>query len=331
MGRYTERTENLVRLAQATAALVEDDDDSPDAVLEAMSMLARRAGLAPWAAPSLAQAPRVFERAVAAALLDPGQPSITYNLAALERAAGALRDRLSPEHGGMVRTMAEDFRALADGPAAAPELPPPGIADAVLEAALARLAHQLAAITGAQSDRMTRDDGWRLLTVGRLAERLIAMAGTLRAFFESGAVHTTHGFDLLLGLFDSTITYRARYPGRQEALALLDLLVQDEANPRSLGCTTRRLRNEIAKLPAAAGPLDPLLALLPRMGPGATLFELCRPAAADLGAAPDEPLVDDARVIALAERLGEAGERLSDEIGRRYFALADRPEQRLAT
>jgi len=330
MGRYTERTENLVRLAQATAALVEDDDDSPDAVLEAMSALARRGGLAPWGAPSLARSPRVFERAVAAALLDPGQPSIAYNLAALERAAGALRDRLSPEHGGMVRTMAEDFLALAAGPAAA-EAPPPGIADAALGAALARLAHQLAAITGAQSDRMTRDDGWRLLTVGRLAERLIAMAGTLRVFFESGAVHTTHGFDLLLGLFDSTITYRARYPGRQEALALLDLLVQDEANPRSLGCTARRLRNEIAKLPAAAGPLDPLLALLPRVGPGATLVELCRPAAAEPAAAPDEPLVDDACVIALAERLGEAGERLSDEIGRRYFALADRPEQRLAT
>jgi uncharacterized circularly permuted ATP-grasp superfamily protein len=92
MGRYTERTENLVRLAQATAALVEDDDDSPDAVLEAMSALARRGGLAPWGAPSLARSPRVFERAVAAALLDPGQPSIAYNLAALERAAGALRE-----------------------------------------------------------------------------------------------------------------------------------------------------------------------------------------------------------------------------------------------
>ena len=36
-------------------------------------------------------------------------------------------------------------------------------------------------------------------------------------------------------------------------------------------------------------------------------------------------------MIVLAERLGEAGERLSDEIGRRYFALADRPEQCLAT
>ncbi len=329
MGRYTERTEQLVRLALATAELVEDDDDSPVAVLEAISELAQRSGLAPQGVPSLTQSPRVFERAVAAALGDASdEVSVAYNLAALARTAGALRERLSPSHGNLVRAMAEDFQTHMAWCAPTDGAPPTGFGGGELQEALEHLANQLAAVTGAQSDRMTRDDGWRLMTIGRLAERLIAMAGTLEVFFASGAVHGTHGFDLLLGLFDSTITYRARYPGRQEALALLDLLVIDEANPRALACVLRRLRTEIGKLPSAAGPVDGLLALLPKVGAGAALVELCRPLPDD--PASDEPLVDDALVVALCERLAEAGARLSDELGRRYFALADQHDQHLA-
>lgn len=338
MGRYTERTEHLVRLALATAALVEDDDHAPDSVLEAISELALRSGLAPWGVPTLLRSPRVFERAVVAGLADEsGHHSIAYNLASLAASAGALRERLSPEHGRLVRAMAEDFRvrmrrcmqpgrAVGDDDEPVSPLPPPIGFDADgLQSALEHLANQLAAVTGAQSDRMTRDDGWRLMTIGRLSERLISMSGTLGVFFETGAVHTAHGFDLLLGLFDSTITYRARYPGRQEALALLDLLVIDEANPRALACVLRRLRTEIAKLPGGRATAEALLALLPAKGAGIELAALCR-AATDT----DDTVVDDVLVCALADRLGAAGEALSDNTGRRYFALAGSHEQHLA-
>ena len=73
-----------------------------------MTELARNTGLAPFGSPSLAQAPRIFERAVVAALADAqGERSIAFNLASLERAAGALRDRLSPEHWRLVRKARE--------------------------------------------------------------------------------------------------------------------------------------------------------------------------------------------------------------------------------
>ncbi len=341
MGRYTERTEQLVRLALATAALVEDDDDTPSAVLDAISELTQRSGLAPTGVPSLTQSPRVFERSVVAALADPDDHhSIAYNLAALDRVAGSLRERLSTEHGRLVRSMVEDFHdrvtsALTPVPAgndddddgeselAIPAVP--GLATDTMRGALEHLASQLAAVTGAQSDRMTRDDGWRLLTVGRQAERLIAMSGTLRCFFEDGAVHSAHGFDLLLDLFDSSLTYRARYPGRQEALALLDLLVIDPANPRALGCVLRRLRTELAKLPGSAGSVEEMLGLLPPYGVGTTLVELCRKAEPG-----QEAVVDDDLVVALADRLADAGARLSDDVGRRYFALAGLHEQHLS-
>ncbi|HEU4459413.1 MAG TPA: circularly permuted type 2 ATP-grasp protein [Methylibium sp.] len=340
MGRYTERCEHLVRLALSTAAVVDDDADAPDALLDAVSELARTSGLAPWGVPSLRQSPRVFERSVVQALADAKeQHSVAYNLAALARSAGALRERLSPEHGRLVRAMAEDFARHMRGCAPAPErldgddgaadadatAPARGFGSDELRSALEHLAHQLAAVTGAQSDRMTRDDGWRLMTVGRLAERLIAMSGTLGVFAGGGALHGAQGFDLLLDLFDSTITYRARYPGRQEALALLDLLVLDEANPRALACVLRRLRTEVAKLPGGEAMTGALLALLPERG-AIRLQDLCRS-----DAAAEESCVDDAAVVALAERLGAAGERLSDEIGRCYFAPAGFDEQHLAS
>lgn len=306
LGRYTERTEQLVRLAEAVVRLVGDDEEVPAPVLDAISLLAQQTGLAPWGVPSIARSPQVFERSVLAALADPQQQSLAFHLAALERLAGALRDRLSTSHQRLLRAMGEDFRAAlthAGGRA---------LAEPALQDALEQLAQQLAAATGAQADRMTRDEGWRLLMAGRLVERLVAMGGTLRAFFAAGAVHASHGFDLLLALFDSSITYRARYPGRQETLALLELLVVDTANPRALACVLHRLATTaLAALPGAPAELQELL---PDIG---GLAALCLPA----GAA-DEAVVDDAAVVALAERCVDAGARLSDALGQRYFSFA---------
>ncbi|RZT97923.1 circularly permuted type 2 ATP-grasp protein [Rivibacter subsaxonicus] len=319
-GRYTERTEQLVRLALSIADLLEEDEEVPAGVLDALSALAEDVGLAPPGVPSVALSPRVFERAALAQMRDAQHgTSVAWNLAALARAADAVRERMSAEHGRLVRAMGQDFMAsmarLGEGPGT-------GFANPVLGEALDHLALQLAALTGAQTDRMTRDDGWRLLTVGRLIERLVGQALALRAFFAApaargeAAVGHRSGFDLLVALFDSSITYRARYPGREERLALLELLVDDESNPRALACVLRRLRTELAKLPAVAGPTDALLALLPAQGSGRTLEQLGR-FDADGGFH-----VSDEQVVALADRLAAAGERLSDEVGRRYFAHA---------
>ena len=55
LGRYTERTEQLVRLARATLNLIDADADAPEPVLEALSSLAVWSGLAPAGVPSLAR------------------------------------------------------------------------------------------------------------------------------------------------------------------------------------------------------------------------------------------------------------------------------------
>ena len=317
LGRYTERTENLVRLARTTLLLTGADGDAPLPVLQALSTLAVRSGLAPRGVPTLAQSQALFERALLAGLASTeaaqGAVSIGYNLAALERASMAVRERLSAEQWGLMRAMGESFTlALDSAPGELPTL------SQVLPA-LDRLALQLAALTGTQTDRMTRDHGWRLLTVGRLLERLIGVAGALGAFLQARALASAAGTEMLLELFDSVITFRARYQRHEDLLALADLLVLDSANPRAFAGVLRRLRTEVGKLPGDEATRRSLLDMLPAAGVGLALEAL--------RGADDEAIV--ARLQALSQQLADTAAALAERIGQCYFTLAHGSDERL--
>ncbi len=314
LGRYTERTEQLVRLARATLMLIDADNDAPPEVLQALSTLAVRSGLTPEGVPTLVQSATLFERAVFAGLVDAEETtSIAYNLLALERASMALRERLSSEHWGLLRTLRETFATTLQAPAN--ELP---TLTQVLPA-LDRLALQLAAVTGAQTDRMTRDHGWRLLAVGRLLERLIGVTTRFEAFLDARALASVAGIELLLELFDSVITFRARYQRHEDLLALADLLVLDSANPRAFAGVLRRLRTEIGKLPGDEDGRRALLALLPAEGAGLTLESL--------RGADDAAIAQALRSLALT--LKRRAAMLADRVGERFFTLAQGVDQRV--
>ena len=93
----------------------------------------------------------------------------------------------------------------------------------------------------------------------------------------------------MLALFDSTITFHAQYQQQRDIPALLDLLVLDRDNPRSLGWVTQTLRGRLARLAentaGNAQPVPDLTQTLPDPGSW-ILSELCSPAA---GAAQDQP------------------------------------------
>jgi uncharacterized circularly permuted ATP-grasp superfamily protein/uncharacterized alpha-E superfamily protein len=260
LGRYTERAENAVRLARLTLETLREG--SPP-VLQLLDRLAHFHGLVGAGVPSLARAPRVFERALIHGLLPrrPGAPgvqaeaddpalggpttSVAHNLRSLRQCAQALRERLSPEHWKLIHEVDDHFEQhlgvvlqLGEGHAPVPDVL--GI--------LARATTHLAAITGAQTDRMTRDDGWRLLSVGRQIERLDMLAHALALGIELRVHEADDGFGLLLGLFDSVITYRAQFQGRRELLPLLHLLARDTDNPRSLAWVARTMRERLRKL-----------------------------------------------------------------------------------
>jgi uncharacterized alpha-E superfamily protein len=98
---------------------------------------------------------------------------------------------------------------------------------------------------------MTRGDGWRFLDIGRRLERALQMTELLR---NSLGPETGEDFGILeavLEMADSSITYRSRYLTSLQTDLLLDLLLVDEANPRSIAFQLARLREHIEQLPGS--------------------------------------------------------------------------------
>lgn len=307
LGRYAERAENAVRLARLVLSTLNGDVDLSPRIREAIGRIALQNDLVPTPSPGATKlASRAFERTLIAGLVDGEHAtSVAFTLGAMERTAGQIRDRLAPEHWSLIVGASTETRRLRTGRRDGQD----GNAAEALPL-LDRLSTLLAAITGMQADRMTRDDGWRLLTVGRQIERLITLARVLATLFESGAVQLDTGFGLALHAFDSTITYRALYQNRREVIALIDLLVADAENPRALACSVATLQSLLPKLPPIAGAED-CAALLPD------------PRAWDLAALNTRG--PDGRYAALEGLLGTLGGAallISEAVEQRYFSHA---------
>ncbi len=260
LGRYTERAENALRLARLTLECINSEEQSPPALLAWLGDMALANTLVLPGVPSPAQARHVFERSLIASLgSSDGATSVGYYLRALKITASSVRERLSPAHWRLiVRAEEELFAGCAEHTSGG---------DFSSQAALQLLKNtsdHMAAITGAQTDRMTHDDGWRLLSLGRHIERLGFFAGALARGFETGSVHTQGGFEAMTTLFDCSTTFHTRYPQSRDIAALLDLLVLAPDNTRSLAWVARTLRGCLAKLAdGAPGQLGALSLRVP--------------------------------------------------------------------
>lgn len=302
LGRYTERADNSLRLARLTLRLLRGEQLNSAELHDWLGRVARQHGLLGHEQAGDDPSPRPFERTLVERLgAASGATSVGYNLRALRQAAGQVRERLSRELRILIERVDDQFTARlvafsADADHAQQE---------ALEA-LNEASGLLTAITGEQTDRMVRDDGWRMLSIGRQIERLHTLAGALALAMESGCLRQDDGFEAVLALFDSTITFHFQYQQRRDRTALLDVLVVNRDNPRSLGWVLSTLRSRLAKLPRASEGGVLLTAALPD---------------------PDDWTLDslmDPPLLPLMRQLEAAMLGLSDQLAQRYFSHADR-------
>ena len=319
-GRYTERLENTTRLARVTLeALSSIDEESPES-LEWLHRLALTNGLINKAVPTPKQSAHVFERALIASLADReaklGAYSVAATLSSLGYSAFAVRERLALEQWSLVAASATEFDAMMAGKTRTTQQAPICTTQQALRA-LERLSTNVMAMTGAQTDRMTRDDGWRLLSMGRHIERLSTLAAALAEAFETRTLDSDTGFSLVLGLFDSTITYRSRYLQQRDPQALIELLALDADNPRSLAWIAQSLASRVAKLAdTPRGTVPPILApfVLPHRWDAAHVKKIA--------SLPDtEPMVD------LLRKVSVDSTAISDALSQRYFSHAHSANQ----
>lgn len=327
LGRYTERAENSVRLAEIVLDELDGEEPGTLALLAWLTEVSRENALVLADVPDAQQSPRVFARSLMANLAPhPQHPaadssfSAGFNLRAIASAAAQVRERLSREHWNLIERAQAGFassaaRLLNDGDFTT------GEAQLLLQEA----SQQLAAITGSQTDRMVRDDGWRLLSIGRHIERLATLSRALVLGLETGSLHEPAGFEAMVALFDSTITFHAQYQQRRDMVALIDLLVLDRDNPRSLAWVVQTLRARLARLGQSVAPQDAELA---RDLPDPATWQLAELSNWQRG--PDGRRVWGA-LARLLEDCEAAAIDLSDEITRLHFSHADRRSQTLTT
>jgi uncharacterized alpha-E superfamily protein len=183
-----------------------------------------------------------LEREMLALIHDPkAKAPLAATVNQIRRVAWLLRDRISADAWRVLNQLERHFE----------HAPPPS--DPLRLSGAAELLDQgvstLSAFSGLVMESMTRGDGWRFLDLGRRMERAVQMVDWLRAV--SGSLHESEGgrLEALLEIADSSLTYRSRYLTSMQADLVLDLLLLDEANPRSLAFQLARLCEHIEQLP----------------------------------------------------------------------------------
>jgi uncharacterized alpha-E superfamily protein len=232
VGRYVERLDATLRAVRALISRIAEADDAAESVVASLRHL-----LAAWnAAPFDRQAPAV---SIARAVLmrEEGQGSLPWLVSAVRAAAAVIRDRFSPDAWRALRDLDAIINApLAIGPAEAES--------AMIERVEAAL-RIISSFSGLAQENMTQLAGWRFLELGRRIERAILTCRFVRAF--TGV--PDGGLDLLLELADSQITYRQRYVMIAALAPVIDLVVLDPNNPRSVAYQIDRIEAHLVALP----------------------------------------------------------------------------------
>lgn len=251
-GRYTERSENTLRLAKLYLENINSEYTPSRSLWAWLEHLCRLYGLVPEGVPSHFDQDdirhRIFERTLIQSLHSSDTAtSVAFNLNAMKRTAANVRERLSTEQWSTINRCIESFQNDCHKATTFNDFSSSLAIDALKQASIS-----LAAITGAQADRMTRDDGWQLLSIGRYIERLSFLTTILDSAIVMGMLFNPNvdssGYTALLNLFDSTITFHAQHQQSREIAPLVGLLVLDDENPRSLAWVSKALRARLAKL-----------------------------------------------------------------------------------
>ena len=246
----------------------------------------------------------------AAALRDDQDPlGLVADVRRLAWSASQVRSRLSERYW---RTVVALQRQLQES-AASSENP---------REALERMLVALAALRGFAGEDMARDEGWRLMRLGRRIERLHFTATLLARQLESPGGARPRELEWLLEVFDSVIAHRARFSAAPQLGSVLSLLMLEDAHPSSV-------HFQMAGIEADA--TDPIEALGSDAEPGLGV------AAPSPGEADFEALAAGGEAAAqvrerLAAQLREVAASvaaMSDALSRRYFTHTEFDAQSL--
>jgi len=244
VGRYVERAEATLRLVRAMTNRAAEADETTAPMLSALGSLLQAWSAVPDGTGG-AQTAFLVRAALTNVQLSGALPALT---GAARAAASVIRDRFSPDA----------WRAINDlATIVAMPLTSGANESAITERVEAAL-RIISSLSGLAQENMTRLAGWRFLELGRRIERAILTGRLIRCF---ALVRAAEGsLDLLLELADSQITYRQRYVMVAATAPVIDLVMLDPNNPRSMAFQLDRIEAHLSALPgrSATGRLSPV-------------------------------------------------------------------------
>jgi uncharacterized circularly permuted ATP-grasp superfamily protein/uncharacterized alpha-E superfamily protein len=238
LGRYVERAENIARVARAILPRLRRADEAElSCLLRLHRCLESRYSKLPKAK-SKRVTPQELELEMVSLLTSTKRPdSLASTLEEVSRVGGNVRERLSGDMNFLISQLRESV-AMEQG---TQFLEMPAILTACLEL--------LSAFSGMERENVNRGSGWLFMSLGRRLERAIYLTRQLREVTTPLAEQDWPFLELLLEVADSSVSYRMRYFTTLQPLAVLDLLLSDETNPRSLDFQLRHVADLYEKLP----------------------------------------------------------------------------------
>jgi uncharacterized circularly permuted ATP-grasp superfamily protein/uncharacterized alpha-E superfamily protein len=236
LGRYLERAEGLTRLLRSVFRRLAGEArpiDIPELPF-LLNLLRADSTIPPASAGDGIPPYRELWSHLNAALYREDRPeSVVAILKRVQGAARSVRDRLSLDSWRVINRL--------DGFADTPASDPLELLDDTL--------FTLSAFSGLAMESMTRGLGWRFMDMGRRMERAMNQTGLIRIGLEPVCGEAGPALAALLEVYDSIMTYRARYRTAFQLAPVLDLLLVDESNPKSLAFQFNRLAEHVAHLP----------------------------------------------------------------------------------
>jgi uncharacterized circularly permuted ATP-grasp superfamily protein/uncharacterized alpha-E superfamily protein len=244
LGRYAERAEATVRLVRAILDRRNDfasglNEPGAECLLGLFVALTRLSGTTDVEAAVSDE----LDHGLLAVVSDPGRTgSLAYTLQALLSAIQGVRDQMSADTWLVVADLERQLEAL-DTRRVDPY--------ATLPAVLGDVIRSLLALQGLASESMVRDPGWQFMDAGRRLERAMLLVSLVRSTVVPvrGVGAESLMLESLLVAGESIITYRRLYRSRAQVETVLDLLLLEPDNPRSLAYQLDQLTEGVSALP----------------------------------------------------------------------------------
>lgn len=237
LGRYLERAEGLVRLLRPVykCLLGEDRPEDNPELYFLLNILSAK-DILPPGGKHKEDDPRFLQLSLYLdnAMFNNGQrESVLSNLQRVRETARNVRDRLSIDSFRIINRL-EDFTKNSDED-------PLELLDKTLLT--------LNGFSGLAMESMTRGLGWSFMDLGRRTERATNQITLLTTSLPLVCSDSQVLLQALLEISDSLMTYRSRYRSSFQPAPVLDLLISDESNPKSLAFQLKSIADHVANLP----------------------------------------------------------------------------------